>query len=260
MRPLMLFLALCAGAFGVAIASAERVGSEGQIASFDARLTPSRLPRHRLVPVKIRAEGEFQATAGNHLAQLESLEIALNRHGKLFTKGLPVCHFAQLVATSSSDALAACDQALVGHGEIKATNFLPEQEPTHFHGTILAFNGGGQDGGRRIFLHMHGKAFGPFTNIIPIKLRRTSGTFETVLFAAMPEFARKWAYLTKFKFEFGRRFSVHGHERSFLRANCPAPKGLNRVVFPFARATYRFQTTKTLRTTLVGGCRVRARG
>lgn len=47
-----------------------------------------------------------------------------------------------------------------------------------------------------------------------------------------------------------------GKTRSALLASCPAPKGLNGAIFPFARATYRFTTTKTLRATLIGACKV----
>jgi hypothetical protein len=257
MKKLGLLVTLCLIAVGVTVAAAQQVGSEGQIASFNAKLSPSRLPRHRLVPVLIRTEGEFEATPENHLAQLKSLEIAVNHHGQMFTKGLSVCHLRQLVATTTKDALAACKPALVGHGRLRASSFFPEQPTAQFKATILAFNGRRQGGGTRIFLHVHGSVPEPYTVIIPIEVRRTEGTFGTAFFARMPGFARRWAYLTKFRFVIGRRFKVAGKERSFLRASCPAPEGFDGAVFPFARATYRFLTTKTLRTTLVGGCRVR---
>jgi len=257
MKKLAILIVLCVCVAGVAIASAAQVGSEGQVASFSAKLNPSSLPRDRLVPVQIRAEGEFLATPENHLAQLTSLEIGINRHGRLLTKGLPICRMAQLVASTTHDALRACGDALVGHGVIRATTAFPEQRRAHFKSTILIFNGRRKGGGTRIFLHVHGSAPGPFTVVIPIEVRRTSGTFGTTFFARMPGFARRWAYLTKFRFVVGRRFRAGGAERSVLQASCPAPKGLNGAIFPFARATYRFLTTKTLRTTLVGGCHVR---
>jgi hypothetical protein len=257
MKKVALLVALCLVAVGVAVASASQVGSEGQVASFEAKLSPASLPRDRSVPVQIRAEGEFLATPENHLAQLLSLEIGVNRHGKLITKGLPICHLPQLVATTTEQALRTCAPALIGHGVIRATTAFPEQKRGHYRAVILAFNGKRKGGGTQIFLHIHGDAPGPFTVVIPIKVRRTKGTFGTTFFAEMPPFARRWAYLTKFRFVIGRRFVVDGKKLSVLRASCPAPKGLNGAIFPFARATYRFMTTKTLRTTLVGGCHVR---
>jgi len=257
MKKTALLVAFCVIAVGVAIASASQVGSEGQVASFRARLTPSSLPRDQLIPVQIRAEGEFLATPENHLAQLTSLEIGINRHGQLFTKGLPICRTSQLVANTTQGALAVCRSALIGHGLISATTAFPEQGRSHFKAPILVFNGRRPGGGTRIFLFVHGSAPGPFTVVIPIEVRRTHGTFGTTFFARMPGFARRWAYLTKFRFVVGRQFTTEGKRRSVLQASCPAPKGLNGAIFPFARATYRFLTTKTLRTTLVGGCHVR---
>jgi len=260
MRNLPSLVALCLAAVAVlvvAIASASQVGSEGQVASFEAKLSPASLPRDRSVPVQIRAEGEFLATPENHLAQLVSLEIGVNRHGKLITKGLPICHLRQLVATTTQEALRICGPAVVGHGIIRATTAFPEQKRSHYRAAIFAFNGKRKGGGTAIFLHIHGSAPGPFTVVIPVSVRRMQGTFGTTFFAKLPPFARRWAYLTKFRFVIGRRFVADGKKLSVLRASCPAPKGLNGAIFPFARATYRFLTTKTLRTTLVGGCHVR---
>jgi len=244
-------------ATGVTAATAQQIGSGGQIAAFNATLIPSRLPRDRLAPIEIRTEGKFRATAANHLAQLNSLEMAINRHGQLFTKGLPVCRMRSLIATSTHDALAACGNALVGHGRVSARNFLPEQPSFVLRATTLAFNGRQRHGGTQFLFHVHGESPWPFTIIIPVKVHRERrGDFETFLFAKMPPIARRWAYLTKFKFTIGRRFMSDGKEHSLLQASCPAPQGSNAVIFPFAQATYRFRTTKTLRTTLVGGCHV----
>jgi hypothetical protein len=245
--------------FGIAatLALGAQVGSEGQVATFEAKLSPGALPRDRLAPIKIRVEGEFQATPENHLAQLVSIEIGVNRHGQMFTDGLPTCRYQQLVATDSSTALKVCGDAQVGHGILTATTAFAEQKRTHSKAKILAFNGRQPGGGTVIFLHINGHSPGPFTVVIPIKVRRTQGTFGTTFFAVMPGYARRWAYLTKFRFVIGRHFKVDGHDQSFLMASCPAPKGLNGAVFPFARSVYRFLTTKTLRTTLVGGCHVR---
>lgn len=258
MRKKTLILALALALVSAAVAIAQQVGSAEQIASFTARLSPKALPRAELVPVKIRVEGEFLATPENHLAQLESIEVQLNRHGKFFTKGLPVCHYGQLVARTSQQALSVCGSALVGHGLLRSTTAFPEQARQHYLARMLAFNGKRQGGGTVIYLHVHGGIPTPFTVVVPIKVMRTpGGTFGTTLFAEMPGFARRWAYLTKFRFVVGRRFMAHRKPQSFLRASCPAPKGLNGAVFPFARASYRFTTTKTLRTTIVGGCHVR---
>jgi hypothetical protein len=185
------------------------------------------------------------------------MEIAINRHGQLFTAGLPACGMQSLVATSAEDALAACGAALIGHGRIRTKNFFPEQPSFVFRATILAFNARGKNGGTQILVHVHAKKPLPFTLVVPVVVRRkTRGTFGTTLFARMPGIARRWAYLTKFEFTIGRRFSSYGKENSLLSASCPAPQSLDSIVFPFAKARYRFRTTKTIDTILIDGCQV----
>lgn len=260
MRRIIFLGGMCLGTLFTTLALGAQVGSEGQVASFEAKLSPSALPRDRLAPVKIRVEGEFMATPDNHLAQLSSLEIAVNRHGKLNTNGLPGCRMRQLVATSPKQALAVCGRALIGKGVISSTIVFPEQDRVHFRAPIFAFNGHWKGGRGRVFLYIHGVMTGPFTLVIPIEVRRSSGTFGTIFYADMPGIAKRWAYLTKFRFVIGRRFWEDGRRKSAVVASCPAPQGLNGALFPFARATYRFTATKTLRTTLIGGCRVRAHG
>jgi hypothetical protein len=257
MKRLGLLLTVLGVVAAVGVASAAQVGSEGQVATFEAKLSPSSLPRKELAPVQIRVEGEFRATPDNHLAELMSMEIGVNRHGRIFPTGLPVCHRPELIQTNSADALKACRPALVGHGLLTTTSALKEQHRVHIRARVLAFNGRSPGGGLQIFIHVHGAEPFPYTVIFPIKVRRTKGTFGTSFLAALPDAARRWAYLTKFRFVIGRRFMVDGRPHSYLRANCPAPKGLTGAVFPFAKATYRFATTKTLRSTLVGSCHVR---
>jgi hypothetical protein len=257
MKKCGLLIAVCLIAAGATVAVAQRIGSEGQIVSFNAALIPPRLPRDRLAPIKIRVEGEFKATARNHLAQLTSMEVAINRHGQLFTAGLPVCGIQRLVAASAKDALASCGPALIGHGRIRTKNFFPEQPSFVFRASILAFNARGQNGGTQFLVQVHAEKPLPFTLVVPVAVRRTTrGAFGTILFARMPGIARRWAYLTRFKFTLGRQFLSYGNENSLLSASCPAPQGLDSIAFPFARAKYRFLTTRTINTILIGDCQV----
>jgi hypothetical protein len=257
MRRVALLSILTVAALAAATAPAAQTGSEGLVGTFTAKIAPSALPRRNLAPVQIRVEGEIRPSAEHLLAQLVSLEIALNRHGQMVTDGLPTCSYDELAATSSEDALAACGDALVGHGIFIATTALAEESRGHPRAEILAFNGRGPGGGTVIFLHVHGEDPAPFTVVIPVEVRRGSGTFGITLFARMPGYARRWAHVSKFRFVIGRRYEVDGRSRSLIEASCPAPGGLDKAIFPFARSTYRFLATKTMRVTLLGGCQVR---
>jgi hypothetical protein len=147
MKKIILLCAACLVAVAVTAASASQVGSEGQVASFEAKLNPGSLPRTHAAPVQIRLQGEFKASPENHLAQLSSLEIGVNRHGKLITKGLPTCRVSQIEAATTQTALDVCGGALMGHGTITSTTAFPEQARGHFKATVLAFNGRRTGGG-----------------------------------------------------------------------------------------------------------------
>jgi hypothetical protein len=255
MKRLALFIGVALLILTVAVASAELVGSADQVVSFDAQIRPVRLLRHEEMPITIRAHGSLRPTAKKVLARVNSLEIEINRHGKLFMAGLPICHLKQLVATSVRDALAACGPALVGHGKIGAKQVFPEQGVFLIKGSLLMFNGLDQ-GERVIFLHVHSIS-PPTTIIVPFKVRQTHGTFGTILTAHISKFLNKWLYLSRFEFVLGRTFGFRGKEHGFVQATCPAPHGSDTAIVPFARVTFQFPTTKTLRTTLVRACRVR---
>jgi hypothetical protein len=255
MKRLGLIAALCLIAAGVTVASAEQVGSPDQIVSFDVNIIPSKLPRDQEMPITIRAKGNIKPTAKDRLAKVNSLEIAINRHGRIFTAGLPICHLKQLVATSTKDALAACQAALVGHGRIVVKQVFPEQGVFEIEGALLLFNGRAK-GSRAIFLHVH-STNPPSTVIVPFKVSRMHGTFGTLLSASIAQSRNKWLYLTRFEFVIGRRYTYLGNEHGFVQASCPAPHGSDEAIVPFAKITFRFPTTKTLRTTLVRSCHVR---
>lgn len=256
MKRLALLASLCVLAVGVTLSSAEQVGSGEQIVSFDAHISPSKLFRDQVMPITIHADGKIKPTARDSLARVSSLEIALNRHGKFFTTGLPICHLGQLVATTSESALAACQPALVGHGRVVAKQVFAEQGVFEVEGALLLFNGKYR-GRRAIFLHVYNKV-PPSSVVIPFTVSRTSGTFGTTLTAPIARFLNKWVYVSRFEFVLGRRFSYHGREHGFVQASCPAPRGSDEAIVPFARVTFKFPTSKTLRTTLVRSCYVRA--
>lgn len=258
MKRMALLFGLAVLALGGAVASAELVGSADQIVSFDAQISPAKLLRDEPMPITIRAHGTLKPTAKKVLARVSSLRIEINRHGKILMAGLPSCRFQQLVATSRRSAIDTCGAALVGHGEIGAKQIFPEQGVFLLKGSLLMFNGRYQ-GNRVIFLHVH-SVQPPSTVIVPFRVIRTHGTFGTTLLAHISQFLNRWLYLSHFKFVLGREFAYRGQDRGFVQATCPAPHGSDTAIVPFARVTFEFPTTKTLRTTLVRACYVREEG
>ncbi len=79
---------------------------------FDGGISPTALPRKGLAPIAVRIEGTVRAPHGKEPPSLRRIKIALNRGGKLNTRGLPTCPRGQIASATPSGALAACGSAL----------------------------------------------------------------------------------------------------------------------------------------------------
>jgi len=242
---------------GVGAAQGELTREGNLIVSLKGDILPRALPRNALAPVRVRVEGEVRTANGARPPELRRLAIALNRQGKLYSRGLPRCTAGELQQTSTLAALDACGGALVGRGRFKANVELPTLTPFPAKGRLLAFNA--RRGGRQaILIHIHGKSPTPLTFILPLTVgRKKDGTFGTLLSARLPRIASELGYVTSVSFTIGRRYRHAGRARSFLSASCAAPAGFPGAIFPFARGTFAFSNGQKLSTSLIRDCRVR---
>lgn len=225
--------------------------------AFDGGISPRALPRDRLAPITARVEGSFGMVDGSRPPQVRSISIAINRNGRLFFGGLPVCDVAALQQTSTEAALSLCRDALVGHGRFAAKVDFPGLAPIPTQGRVLAFNG--RAGGRpAILLHIYGTSPVRLTFVLPFRISRPQrGDFGTVLSARIPKIASDLGYVTEIELTIGRRYRYAGRPRSFLSASCAAPAGFPGAIFDFARGSFSFSNGQRLTTTLVRNCRVR---
>jgi len=246
-------LALVAAA--AAWATVEKEGN--LLVHFEADFSPRALPRQALAPIKVTMDGAVSTTDGSHPPPLQWLEVELNRHGQLYTKGLPACSPPLLQSTSTAEAKSRCGAALVGHGSFTADIVLGATKPVISKGEILAFNGR-RAGKPALLLHFFGGNPVRFTLIVPLRIaRRTQGEFGTVLRTRIPKLANGFGSITEIKLSLGRTWSAGGKRRSYLSAACSAPTGFSRIPFTFARARFRFQQHPALHLTLEKACRVR---
>jgi hypothetical protein len=234
---------------------AERVIKDGLEVTFNANFTPHVLPRLQPAPVKIEIHGKIATTDGSHPPPLRWLEVALNRNGRLYTKGLPVCTAPILQSTSTETALERCRPALVGRGNFRAEVTLGREIPTG--GKILAFNS--RRGGRQaLLLHLFAGVPVRFTLVVPLTIgHRKEGQFGTILRAKIPRLGGGLGSVTEIDLTIGRRYSFGGQRRSYVSAACSAPAGFDEVPFSFARGTFRFEGHQEIRETLLRTCRVR---
>ena len=255
--PLALGFAAIAIALGAGVAQGERIKSGNLIVSLSGEIVPHALPRTTAVPVRMHVEGDVQTLSNSQPPPLRQLTIAVNRQGKLFTRGLAVCSPEQLQGTSTEGALSVCGPALVGRGHFDATVALPTLVPFPAHGDVLAFNGR-KAGRQAIFLHIYSTKPTPITFVLPFTINhRRGGDFGMVVSAKLPRLAGDLAYVTGIEFTLHRRYRYAGRMRSYLSASCSAPAGFPGAIFTLAKGTFEFANGQQLRTALVRDCRVR---
>jgi len=242
-------------ATGSPAAQAELAERGDLFVKFSGGIAPNALPRDRLAPIAIGVKGTVKTFSGARPPALRWISIAINRGGRLNTRGLPICHASEVNPGTSAEALAACGPALVGEGRYLASTAFPEQSTFPTRGRIVAFNS--VSGGRpAILAHVYGPNPVPTTRIIFFRIRHHSGTFGTSLTASLPVSINRYGYLRQISLTLFRVFQYRGRERSYLSATCAAPPGFPGAVFPFARASMVFEDGRRLSSTLTRRCRV----
>ncbi len=250
----MAALLLCA-----AIPARAEVRQEGDlVVSFEGGLSPTTLPRHTLAPVAVRVGGNVKSAAGNEdaLPQLRKISVAINRQGRLFDRGLPVCQVKTIQPAAEAAARKLCGGALVGSGHVAVQVRLPGQQPFTVKARLLAFNGPRQDGHKLIFAQAYADS-PPGSFILTFRVGKRSGVFGTVLTTTLPKSALTWAYLTHFDMTLHRTYTYRGARRSYVSAACEAPAGFPVATFPFARTTYGFAGGRLLTISVARSCTAR---
>ena len=238
------------------LANAELVERGDLFVKFEGGIAPTALPRHINAPISVRVDGTVRTLSGERPPALRHIAIAINRGGKIETRGLPVCQRSEIESTSAVQALEICGPALVGRGRFAAAVSFPEQTAFPLRGGILAFNTV-IDGKRAILAHVYGTEPFPNTRIIVFRIRRSQGTFGTILNAALPVSINRYGYLKRIVLNLRREFVYRGRTRSYLSAACAAPAGVAIGIFPFVRVSMTFADGRKLASTLIRTCRVR---
>jgi hypothetical protein len=247
-------LALAASLVVTALAAAELSQKGDLFVHFGGGISPKALPRKTPAPIAVSIEGTIRAPAAHAPPPLSRIRIALNRGGQLDVRGLPVCHRDQLTSADVNEALAACGDALVGAGGIVARTSFPDQPHYTLRGDVTLFNGR-EHGHTTILAHVFQSSPVPITNIVTFEVRRTGGTFGTVIDGRMPPALEHNGYLKSIFLRLQRTYVYRGRQHAYLSAACPAPRGFSGAVFPFAKASMTFDDGRTLSATLTRTCR-----
>lgn len=225
--------------------SAEVFQKQGVRVTVDGGLSPTRLPRKGKAPVAVSVSGQIAATKQGTLPQLKALQIAINSAATLDVGGIPHCRINHINPSTTQQALAMCRSSLIGEGHFSANVVLPEQSPFPSQGKLLAFNG---QIGRKpaIFAHVYGTQPLATSYVFAFRIKKTKGTFGTVLEASFPNATGDWGYITG--------ISLNLDKSRFMQAGCPAPNGFNKVVFPLVRTSFDFAGGLDVQSTLTRSC------
>lgn len=240
-------LLVAVGLAGADVASAEVIQKDGVRVLVTGEISPTELPRSGRAPVVASVAGRFAATKDGFLPKLERIVIALNSHGHLQRRGIPVCRLGRIDPSTTTEAFAACRSSLVGRGRFSANVRIPDQSPFPSRGKVLVFNGK-LKGHPALFAHVYGTEPVPTSYVLPFLIRRGRGPFGTVLEASLPRVTGQWGYVT------GVSLNLN---RGYLTAGCPAPSGFPGVVFPLMRTSFTFADGIDVSSTLDRSCRVR---
>lgn len=242
--------------FAASMADAELIERGDLFVKFEGGIAPLALPRDTNAPISVQVAGTIKTLSGDRPPALRWITIAINRGGKIDTKGLPLCKRSQIEPATSKEALAACGPALVGEGRYLGAVSLSEQSAFPLQGRILAFNAI-VDGQRAILAHVYGKSPVPNSRILVFHIHKSGGTFGTILTAALPVRLNRYGYLKKITLNLRRHFVYRGRVHSYLTAACAAPAGFSSASFPFVRVGMTFSDGRKLASTLTRTCRVR---
>lgn len=254
MKKLLFLLGALALLTLASLANAETIQKGPIRVAFSGAITPNRLPRDGMAPVKVAVGTKISATKGKPLAQLTKIEIAINSHGKLDPTGLPKCEVGDIQPATTAKALEECKGSLVGEGTFSSEVSLSKQAAFPSEGKLYAFNGT-YKGRPAILAHVYGEEPVPTSFTLPFVISEGKGTFGTTLTATIP--ASEDNFVTAIDLTLSRSFTYKGKRRSYASAGCPAPKGFPGASFSFAKASYAFVGGKRLSSTLTRSCKAR---
>lgn len=256
-RARVLAAALVLFVFVTAIAGAEVIQRGDLRITVLTQIAPYKLPRTGTAPISVFVSGHLASTKGGIPPQLQRMDIKVNRHGLLQSLGLPACPIARIRTASTREALRLCTPSLIGSGRFWAHIVLPEQVPYPTHGRLLIFNG--MQGKTPLLLaHIYTASPFPSAFVIAFSIRHIhQGNYGTELSATFPQALGNWGYVDRIKLNLKRKYHYRGREMSYFNAGCPAPKEVDRTLFPLALTTFYFEAQKPFPVLVEKSCGVR---
>ncbi len=214
-------LGLALVALAASAASGQTVRAGSLIAKIDGRISPSALPKKKPAPITLKLFGSLSTADGSHPPALKKLNLDFDRHGHLYTKGLPTCTVGQLESTLTAQARHVCGKALIGNGRVGAEIAFPEQAPFSASGPLLIFNGRPKGGKQVLIFHVYARVPAPTTFVTTAVIGKAHGIYGTSADVRIPTITNGQGSLTSFRAKLRKSWHYKGKKRSLLLASCP---------------------------------------
>jgi hypothetical protein len=224
-------------------------------------IDPTRLPRDHDAPISIHGGFGFTTTVGG-TPLLREIDLELDRHISLTTRGLPSCLWGSI-----GEIRQACRNSIVGEGSTDVSIQRTEQAPiiarspvTVFYGrqyVTLGRSAGSAKASRprasRFFAAFALSVPEPTTVVMPITLQRVDrGIYGRRVELHVPSIAGNAGRILAMRLRIGKRWAFKGKRYSLLSARCPVPK--RRLLM---RSSFLFADGETSAGTLLQPCKVR---
>ena len=237
LRAHVLGLALLLVAAGSALAIKLTAGNI--VVTTDGGFTPTTLPKKGFAPIKLHGFGKIGTADGKPPPILETVTIWFDKHGKVETKGLPICTPQKLAATTTAQARKLCPGAIVGKGFGKAVVIFPEQGPIPASSPLTIFNAAPIHGNPAVLIHAHLTVPGPTTFVVPVEIQRVhDGRYGFKTVGKIPRIAGGYGIPLYARLTIGREWKYKGKTLSYANAGCPDGRLQAKGQFQFKDGTF----------------------
>jgi hypothetical protein len=202
-------------------ASGDTVKAGNLEVSIDGGVSPKKLPKNTPAPITLKVKGSIGTTDGSHVPALKTVDLQFDKHGSIYTKGLPTCNPSKLQSTLTAKAKQSCGSSLVGTGRVSAEIALPEQAPFNASGPLLIFNGPPKGGSPTLVFHVHANVPAPTTFVTSGTIKKIHGKYGTEALINIPTIVGGQGSLTSFEATLHKTWTYKGQKKSLLLASCP---------------------------------------
>ncbi|MFN8163189.1 MAG: hypothetical protein U0R26_05050 [Solirubrobacterales bacterium] len=193
--------------------------------TFNGGFSPKTLPKSKLAPIALTAEGKIKTVDGTHPPALKEFLLETDKNGAVNVKGFPTCKAGQLQSQDTKHAEAICKSAIIGSGTTNVEIAFPEQAPIPVSSKLLVFNGGVKGGVTTFYIHAYITVPTPAAIVTTVKIKKIhNGRYGMLSTATIPKIAGGAGSVTSFSLKVDKKYTYKGKKASVLSAKCPDGK------------------------------------